>query len=221
MTLRNLAWHLHHPIRIGLIRDRNDYETARRLLTEQISEPSNIPFPQFPIQTSNIFASELIGAWDKKQLIGAIFITNGIQYGSDPTILETYGHNVQRLTDSITVIQGLAIQPQYRRHGIGAKLKNTATLLAHKRGTRVIIAIPTTNAARELNKKSGYILYPPGVFLMINTQETGECFAFGIDPASTWSVYPITQPGQATLSIGYTHTISTMDTTVNNTTWIN
>ena len=192
--------HRSAPIRIGLIRAPHDHEAAKRLLTEQIKNRSNVPIPDYPITTRPGLHYELIGAWHDQRLVGAIFIGPADNYAYDRDLLANPTYRPEILSRTVASIEGLAVQPHYRRGGIGLALKNAATAWANDHGAGHIISVPTTEAARELNNKAGYYLAPRNIILVLENSEHNLRVGFPF-PADTVALYALDQPDRTPIHV--------------------
>ena len=203
ITLKTAGPAAHYPnsrIRIGAIRAPHDHEAAERLLTEQIKNRSNVPIPDYPITTRPGLHYELIGAWHDQRLVGAIFIGPADNYAYDRDLLANPTYRPEILSRTVASIEGLAVQPHYRRGGIGLALKNAATAWANDHGAGLIISVPTTEAARELNKKAGYYLAPRNIILVLENSEHKLRVGFPF-PADTVALYALDQPDRTPIHV--------------------
>jgi RimJ/RimL family protein N-acetyltransferase len=189
----------------------NDVEAqeARSLLTEQIKHPSPVPFPERLIEDDHQLRATLIGAWADERLVAAAFIGPDIQ-DSQLAGAVAGDHAREFFIENVAMIHGIAVDIDHRHEGIGSKIKRFLTPWAADHHTCLVLSIATTDFARAMNEKTGYIVLPPQVPLVIKVIDhvTGKRFAiaFPFSPDQrrdgSWAYGIITQPAGIAFQVG-------------------
>lgn len=178
-----------------------EVQAIRTLITGQIPEPGYIPLPKTIPSRHNHLHRELIGAWSNSDLIGAAFIGPDEQEAEG---LKRHGFNddAHAILDNIAMIHNLAVEPTHRRTGVATALKHWLHTWARDHGAHLVISIPTTQAARNLNKATGYILQPSGITLIMQIKTNGRSTKLPADKHTTWAFHVLTDTTRLPISIG-------------------
>lgn len=178
-----------------------EVQAIRALITEQIPEPGSIPLPETIPDRHSHLHRELIGAWSNSNLIGAAFIGPDEQEAEGFT---RHGLNddAHAILDNTAMIHNLAVEPAHRRTGVATTLKYWLHTWARDHGAHLVIAIPTTQAARNLNKATGYILLPPGITLIMQIKASGRAGRYRTDEHTTWALHVLTDASRSPIAVG-------------------
>lgn len=148
-----------------------EIKRAKRLIVEQIPHLADIEFPKRPVEDDGTLRPLFIGAFSKDGLIGAAFVTPGIQaaqsflgYFSASAGAYQCAELVRR---TVAEVEGIAVVDEYRRRGVALALKRYIDAWAADHGACLVLSVPTSEAARGLNEKSGHRVLEPDVLLML------------------------------------------------------
>lgn len=148
-----------------------EIKRAKRLIVEQIPHLADIEFPKRPVEDDGTLRPLFIGAFSKDGLIGTAFVTPGIQaaqsflgYFSASAGAYQCAELVRR---TVAEVEGIAVVDEYRRRGVALALKRYIDAWAADHGACLVLSVPTNEAARGLNEKSGHRVLEPDVLLML------------------------------------------------------
>lgn len=160
----------HAPrITIDVAATQEDVERACRLLSEQIRHPSPVPFPTAPIERHDGLHAELIVARCDNAIQGAAFIGPDVQE-AEYFALMSNDHARRIVIEHVAMVHAIAVDPSWRRRGIGLSLKLACDAWAADHGADLVVSVPTTQAARHLNDKAGHVVLDPGQILVLKIQ---------------------------------------------------
>ena len=155
-------------VRIRPVVNKVEIKRAKRLIVEQIPHLADIEFPKRPVEDDGTLRPLFIGAFSKDGLIGAAFVTPGIQaaqsflgYFSASAGAYQCAELVRR---TVAEVEGIAVVDEYRRRGVALALKRYIDAWAANHGACLVLSVPTNEAARGLNEKSGHRVLEPMSF---------------------------------------------------------
>ena len=155
-------------VRIRPVVNKVEIKRAKRLIVEQIPHLADIEFPKRPVEDDGTLRPLFIGAFSKDGLIGAAFVTPGIQaaqsflgYFSASAGAYQCAELVRR---TVAEVEGIAVVDEYRRRGVALALKRYIDAWAADHGACLVLSVPTNEAARGLSEKSGHRVLEPMSF---------------------------------------------------------
>ncbi|WP_411938152.1 GNAT family N-acetyltransferase [Bifidobacterium longum] len=201
-------------VRIRPVVNKVEIKRAKRLIVEQIPHLADIEFPKRPVEDDGTLRPLFIGAFSKDGLIGAAFVTPGIQaaqsflgYFSASAGAYQCAELVRR---TVAEVEGIAVVDEYRRRGVALALKRYIDAWAADHGACLVLSVPTNETARGLNEKSGHRVLEPDVLLMLQVvyADGGPCsLPFALERGqeagySCWAFLPIAKPGGMSVRAG-------------------
>lgn len=163
-------------LRFTVADDQMQVDMIWDLLAEQIGERRNQRLPKPLPNPDDLFRPTLIGAWAEDRLVGAAFVMPDLE---DSTYYAATGHGnaAEFLAVRTAMVQGIAVIPEYRRMGIGARIKRYCGMWAAQHGCVLVLSIVTNEAAARMNEKAGYQVLPPLVTLVVEAVDHGRVVA--------------------------------------------
>ena len=137
-------------VRIRPVVNKVEIKRAKRLIVEQIPHLADIEFPKRPVEDDGTLRPLFIGAFSKDGLIGAAFVTPGIQaaqsflgYFSASAGAYQCAELVRR---TVAEVEGIAVVDEYRRRGVALALKRYIDAWAADHGACLVLSVPTNEA---------------------------------------------------------------------------
>ena len=186
--------------------DQMQTDMVWNLLAEQIEHGWDERLPKPEPNPDDLYRPTLIGAWSEDRLVGGAFVMPDSQDSQTLVSLGT-DKTAQAFERSCCMIQGIAVDAEQRRKGIGLKIKRYCDLWAAQHDACIVLSIPTNDAVRRLNEKAGYDVLPPQVALCIEITDDDRgivcCLPMdGKVPGACWAFHIVAQPKWTPLAIG-------------------
>ena len=193
-----------------------DMETQeiRRLLIGEIKTIDVKSMPHGVVHDDGTLRAAFIGAWAQDSLVGAAFVRPAIpiadQVKDIPFGVLGPVQASKLIREHVVLVEGIVVSENHRREGIGLEIKRFCDAWAAQHDAVLSISVPTSKAARELNKAAGHIVLEAGEAFVIQVLDDegtklhpvyGAVRSQHLGP-STWAFKPLVEPDGFTIRTG-------------------
>lgn len=178
-----------------------EVQAIRSLVTQQIPDPGSVALPEALPHRHHGLHRELVGAWRHGDLVGAAFVGPSEQE-ADGFTRGGLHHDAETVLDNVAMLHDVAVEPAHRRTGVALALKHWVSAWAADHGAHLVISVPTTQEARDLNQAAGHRLLPPGVTLVMQVKTNGHTCRCPSEEGTTWSLRRLTEASRCPLLVG-------------------